>query len=87
VVDRPPDSRVQEQRLDEFFGPLTEEHEWHGASERTDVRRYRELWQFFQDGLDAPTVFRVGEVQVDIVIVGKAADQRWVGVKTRAIET
>jgi hypothetical protein len=87
VAGRPTDSHVQNQRLDEFFGELAQDHDWHGPSETEGVRHYRELWQFFRDRLDAAAVFRIGEVQVDILIVGKAADQRWVGVKTRAIET
>ena len=87
VVNRPSDSRVQEQRLDDFFGELTQDHDWHGKAETEDVRRYRDLWQLFRDRLADATVFRLGEVQVDIIIVGRAADGRWVGVKTRSVET
>jgi len=87
VAKRPAGCRVQEQRLEEFFGELAQEHDWHGPSEKEDVRRYLDLWHYFKDYLAEATVFRVGELHVDIVIVGKAADKRWVGVKTRAIET
>jgi hypothetical protein len=87
VANRPSNSRVQEQRLDDLFGELAQDHDWHGKAETEDVRRYRDLWQFFRDRLADATVFRLGEVQVDIIIIGRAADGRWVGVKTRAVET
>lgn len=78
---------VQTQSLDEFFGELAQERDWHGKAEKEDARRYRELWTLFRDCLAEATVFRLGELQVDIIIVGKAADERWVGVKTHAVET
>jgi len=87
VTNRPPGCRVQKQSLEEFFGDLAQEHDWHGPSEKEDVRRYRELWHYFRDCLNELTVFQLGEIQVDVVIVGRAADGRWVGVRTRAIET
>ena len=87
VAKRTTDCRVQEQRLEEFFGELAQERAWHGASEKETVRRYRALWHSFLDHLADPKVFRVGEIQVDIIIVGKTADGHWIGVKTRAIET
>lgn len=87
VAGRPADCLVQEERLDEFFNELAQNHDWHGPSETEDVRRYRELWLFFRNRLADATVFRLGEVQVDIIIIGRAADGQWVGVETRAVET
>lgn len=87
VAKRTTDCRVQEQVLEEFFGELAKECDWHGDSEKQDVRRYRQLWRLFGESLGEARVFRVGQIQVDIIIVGKTADGHWVGVKTRAIET
>jgi histidine triad (HIT) family protein len=87
VTNRSPGCRVQEQSLEDFFSNLAQDRDWHGPPEKEDVRRYRELWHYFRDCLNESTVFQLGEIQVDIIIVGRAADGRWVGVKTRAIET
>ena len=87
LAERQAGCPVQKQSLDEFFGELAQDRDWHGKAEKEDVRRYRELWSFFRDCLAEATVFRVGELRVDIIIAGKAADGCWVGVKTRAIET
>lgn len=87
VTNRPAGCRVQEQNPEEFFGELAQDRDWHGESEIKDVRRYLDLWHYFTDYLDEATVFRFGEIEVNIVIVGQAADGRRVGVKTRAIET
>jgi len=86
VVNRPSDSRVQEQRLDDFFGELTHDHDWHGKPNRRRPPLPRPL-AVIPDRLADATVFRLGDVQVDIIIVGRASDGRWVGVKTRAVET
>jgi hypothetical protein len=32
-------------------------------------------------------VFRVGQTQIDILIIGKTKDGQWAGIKTRAVET
>lgn len=87
VAKRTTDCDIQEQSLEKFFGELAKECDWHGGSEKQDVRRYSQLWRLFAESLVEAKVFRVGQTQVDIIIVGKAADGHWVGVKTRAIET
>jgi hypothetical protein len=87
VARRPADSLVRQQGIEEFFGELVQERDWYGPSEIKDARRYQALWHYFRDSLAGATVFRVGELQVDIIIAGRASDGHWVGVKTRAIET
>jgi hypothetical protein len=87
LAKRPADCPIQVQGLKEFFCELVQEQAWHGEEEKAVVGRYKELLEFFRGQVAEATVFRVGELQVDIIIIGKAADEGWVGVKTRAIET
>ena len=81
------DDPVEEVSLPDFFKDLTAEQDWHGNKEKAQVNRFRELQQAIQTNLSDPKVFRAGETNVDIYIVGKTAEGDWVGLKTRAVET
>jgi hypothetical protein len=87
AAGRPPGGRVRELRIEDFFGELTKECKWHGDSERETVNRYRQLRELFTGGLGEAKVFRLGEIEVDLIVIGRAADDHWIGIKTRAIET
>jgi hypothetical protein len=78
---------VREVSLDAFFQGLTEEQDWHGEEEKADVRRYRELERTLRGQLTDIKVFKVGEPQIDIYIVGKTPRGDWAGLKTSAVET
>jgi len=71
----------------EFFKDLVQEQDWHGKEEKATVRRYRDLLRILREQLSEPKVFRVGQIQVDILIIGKTKDGQWAGIKTRAVET
>lgn len=87
AAGRQPGGRVRELRIEEFFGELTKECDWHGDSERETVNRYRQLRDLFTGGLCEAKVFRLGEIEVDLIVVGRAADDHWIGIQTRAVET
>jgi hypothetical protein len=84
---RPPSWPVRVLRLEEFFEEPARSYDWHGASERATVSRYRRLRRLFQGGLKDARAFRLGELKVDLVVVGRSADDCWIGIKTRAVET
>jgi hypothetical protein len=71
---------VEEQTLAEFFKPLT-------VDEADDAEQWRRLQQVVEEQLSGARVFRVGRVNIDVFIVGRAADGEWVGIKTRVVET
>lgn len=87
VTGHPAGTRVEESSVAHLFAGPTAEQKWHGDAEKADVARYRALQAIFADRLIDAKVFRVGETEVHVVVVGKTADGRWVGVKTVAIET
>jgi hypothetical protein len=84
---KPKDSPVKSVPLDMFFADLTKEQDWHADDEKTAVEQYRNLLSVLKDRLSDVKVFRVGEVEVAIYVVGQAKDGGWVGVKTTAVET
>jgi len=78
---------VEKLSVSEFFSELTESQEWHGPAEKQTVNRYRALHRIFTEMLAASTVFKIGQIKVTILIVGRTSDGYWVGARTEAIET
>ncbi len=83
----PADARVRPTTLVSFFEVMTTGKDWHRAAEKDEVRRFRALLQLLQERLQDPIVFRVGEVEVTIHIVGRTPDGNWAGLTTWAVET
>lgn len=74
-----PAARVEEQSLDEFFEDLT-------ADEADSADQYKGLLATIKEHLTDPRVFRIGQVQIGIYILGES-EGAWRGVKTKAVET
>ncbi|MGC4033606.1 MAG: nuclease A inhibitor family protein [Tepidisphaeraceae bacterium] len=70
-------SPVIEQPVDEFFAALE------GSD---DEARFAALRELLEAGLTDLSVFRVGEVQVEVFLLGRAGD-RLIGLKTLSVET
>lgn len=83
----PADSPVQEVALNDCFKDLTTEQDWHGDEEKADVKKFRNLVAVIQKSLAGVKVFKVGETNVSVYIVGKTDDGAWAGLKTAAVET
>jgi hypothetical protein len=82
-----PDSPVEEVNLEDFFQDLTREQDWHGEEEKEDVQRYRALLEALREHLSGAKVFKVGQAQKRVYIVGKTKEGDWAGLKTTAVET
>src|SRR5262249_32950352 len=83
----PPGTPVQTQTLDDFFEELVTPQKWHGEQEKADVQKYQNLLKLIKQQLTEAQVFRVGETDLDIYIVGRTREGDWAGLKTRAVET
>lgn len=82
-----PGTPVEEMPLDEFFKDLTEDQDWHETGEKATVQKYRNLLRAIREHLSNVKVFKVGEVNRDIYIIGKTPAGDWAGIKTTAVET
>jgi hypothetical protein len=78
---------VEEIGLDEFFQALMEDQDWHDEKAKRAVQQYRQLLVVLKQNLADLKVFKIGEVQIDIYLVGRATDGDWAGIKTEATET
>ncbi len=80
-------SPVESITVDAFFAPLVGAKDWHGREEKSIVQKFKELRQAVDAHLTEPKVFRVGEVEITIYLVGKTQDGDWAGLKTTSVET
>lgn len=70
-----------------FFERLTIEKDWFGAREKERAKRFALLQKLLEENLRGITVFRIGDIQIDIYVVGLDADGNLIGIKTKAVET
>lgn len=74
----PKGAKIQEQSLDAFFAEL---EQGDGAD------RFVKLRHVLESSLKEAKVYRVGEVEVDVYILGKLGPRQWAGIRTKSIET
>lgn len=73
---------------DEFFGPATRAHDWHGPEERERVRRFQALLATLKSRLSDIAAYKVGASgAIDVFVVGRAEDGTFAGVTTQVVET
>lgn len=83
----PLDTPIREVTVEKFFENLTKNEDWHGDEEKAKVAKYTQLQNFLKTNLTDVRVYRVGETEVGIYIVGKSSDGMWTGLRTYSVET
>src|SRR5947207_11383433 len=66
-----PGTPIETVPLDTFFANLITDRDWHGEQEKADVQRYRNLLKVIKQNLLDASAFRIGEIEVDIFIIGR----------------
>ena len=82
-----PQTRVSTKTLNSFFQNATTEQEWHDEIERAEVKRYQNLYRWLENNLKDIQVFLVGEVEVDVYVLGRLSNNRISGLSTKMIQT
>jgi hypothetical protein len=83
----PADTAIETITIQDFFAPALETEDWYGKEELATVDRYQKLVNTIVADLSDVVVFRVGEVEITVYIVGKTSDRDLVGLKTQVVET
>lgn len=83
----PPSVYVEEQPESEFWAPVTTEQEWYGDEEKARTARFGQLKQRLEHELSGRQVFRVGEIEIDVYLLGQLADGQRAGLKTKVVQT
>jgi Nuclease A inhibitor-like protein len=82
-----PNLPIEQITLADLFDPVLTVEDWYEAEELAQVHRYTELRHAIETNLTAVSVFRIGEVEIAIYIVGTTPDGDIVGLKTHVVET
>ena len=81
------DESIDTIELTDFFAPVLVTEDWYEETELAQVDRYTELLHTIESNLTEVKVFRVGEVEITVYIIGKTPDGDLVGLKTQVVET
>ena len=87
LTDQPPTAPVKVLAVDAFFAAATEEQDWFGDEEKAMAARYRELVALLKQHLSDLTVYQVGDVTLDLYVVGRTPEGELLGLATQASET
>jgi len=81
------DTPVEERDFIGFFARLTEMQDWFGDEEKATAEKFAELKDLLEKNLSNLKVFKIGNINLDIYIVGLNSDNILMGIKTKAVET
>ena len=87
LAGRPADDAVGQRGVDDFFRNAVKAQPWHSPEQSEDARRYRALVARLHESLPDARVYRVGEVSIDVLILGTGPGGGVLGLATRVVET
>jgi spermidine/putrescine-binding protein len=82
-----PDTPIELIDIDSFFAIATAEQNWHSSEDKETVKKYRNLVKIIKDNLTDLKVARIGEIEIDVYIIGKTSSNDFAGLSTKVIET
>lgn len=82
----PDKTKITTQTLAEFFEPVAKEEDWMNADEKGEARKFQELEKALKANLSDIAVYRAGETNMDVFVVGKI-EGGFAGVATKVVET
>ncbi len=81
------DTPVSEVEFESFFANATQEQDWQDDEARANVRRFQALVKFLKENLADLKVYKVGDTEADVYVLGKTASGDLAGVTTKVVET
>jgi hypothetical protein len=87
AAGRGPEAPVEARGFDDFFGVSAGGQGWKGPAEVAAAGQYGALVRLMKENLEDLSVYRVGEINVTVFVVGRSRAGNWVGVSTQAVET
>ena len=85
--DCPADAAVQIAEVEGFFERATTPKSWHTEEDKVQCDRLQQLKTFLTDTLTHLQVYRCGEVEISVFVLGYTPDGDIAGVKTILVET
>ncbi|MBD2700286.1 nuclease A inhibitor family protein [Spirosoma sp. BT702] len=83
----PPEIYVEEIAEADFWEPVIIDQEWYGDEEKARTEKFQQLKQALETDLSVRQVFRVGDSEIEVYLLGRLIDGTRAGIKTKVIET
>lgn len=87
MAAQPADALVATESVDDFFRAAVADHEGQSEEAHRVVLKFRELLQLLKTNLQDVRVYKVGQVNIPVYILGRAPSGSWMGLSTRIVET
>ena len=82
-----PETLISEISFDDFFKPLVKVEDWFGEEEKKWAEDSLKLKNLLTEKVKEFQIFKVGSIESDIFVFGKAEECKWVGLETKVVET
>ena len=86
LAGAPQDAPIETVELDHFFRNVAEAQEWHDVIQAAQVEKGGRLVRTIKATLENVQVLRVGEISIDVYIVGQV-EGGYAGLRTLVVET
>lgn len=81
------ETNIEERDFAEFFKNLTEIQDWYGDEEKATAEKFSTVRRLLEENLRNLTVFKVGQIEIEIYVIGLDEQNVLTGIKTEAVET
>ncbi|MEL6927576.1 MAG: nuclease A inhibitor family protein [Cyanobacteria bacterium J06600_6] len=83
----PETTKVAVQKPDDFFDSVTKLEPWHNETEQLEVEKYQQLVSLLTDNLTDLQVYLLGEIEIELYVLGKTQHQAIAGFTTKIVQT
>ncbi len=83
----PPSVYVEEIPEADFWEPVTTQQDWYEEEERKRTATFQAVKAVVEQTLTARQVFRVGETEMDVFLLGRQEQGDRAGLKTKVVQT
>jgi hypothetical protein len=87
IAAKNPKGTVSEIDFESFFRNATTEQAGQSPEAGQTVKKFQALVKALKDNLSEIKVYKVGEIEADVYVVGKTASGNFAGVTTKVVET
>lgn len=83
----PPSVYVEEILEADFWEPVTTDQDWYNDDEKKRTATFQQLKQIMETELSVRQVFRVGETEMDLFLLGRQSTGERAGLQTKIVQT
>lgn len=81
------ETNIEERDFADFFKNLTEIMDWYGDEEKETAEKFSTVEKLLEENLKNLKVFKVGQIEIDIYVIGLNSQSTLTGITTKAVET